>query len=606
VLSGEGKVLIYSNLVSEGLLPTALALESLGFHRHETRKNFMIKPGRLRGHYCILTGDPAMSDEDTTLKLFNSEENKEGDLLKIVIITKAASEGVDFKHIRQIHIMDPWWHLNRIEQVIGRGIRLCSHKSLPFEKRNAQIYLYVGVFGTTETIDHYLYRYAEAKAMKIGKVSRILKENSMDCTVNHAQLKTVESFGFNIPQTLSDGTQIEYPIGDSSFTIACDFMDCQYTCAYPEKKPIYQETLYDPYKTIDQVKSLFKRGYVYSIEQLYIELNHTVRVSYPHLYETLSIMVDTKTVCMDMLSRPGYLIDRMIHETAYYLYQPLGVGEDLTLYERRIPMNVAPHSVVFTPDEIEHEYTIESILENLNRGFEEAVQFSRKPIKDAIEWIHVIPSILPVLKETLEKHAIPVEDEIIRQTIADHLVEMLIYPEVQLLLNYLFFHEKLTVAETYAKKYFKPYTYQGNTLIRVWNDMDVHILKKQKHAWTRYDVQYTAPEETYQFGTVVGGIANHSMERRVMKTRLMSELNTLGQICDDANLTTVVTPRLNAILGGTYKYLKRDESCCLIELLLRYLHAISYKKSVWFLNAVDVIDFNKLGILKLLNTRKRK
>jgi len=63
---------------------------------------------------------------------------------------------------------------------------------------------------------------------------------------------------------------------------------------------------------------------------------------------------------------------------------------------------------------------------------------------------------------------------------------------------------------------------------------------------------------------------------------------------------------LNAILGGTYKYLKRDESCCLIELLLRYLQCIQYKNSIWFLNSVDVIDFNKSGILKLLNARKRK
>ena len=603
-LSGEGKVLIYTNLVTEGLIPTALAIESLGFHRHSSRKNFMVKPGSLKGHYCVLTGDSTLSDDDSTLKLFNSEENKNGELLKIVIITKAASEGVDFKHIRQIHIMDPWWHLNRMEQVIGRGIRLCSHKSLPFSKRNAQIYLYVAVIGDTETIDHYLYRYAENKAVKIGKVLRILKENSMDCTINHAQLKTVESFGFTIPQTLSDGTDIQYPIGDTSFTLGCDFMNCEYTCSASEKKAIYQETLYDPYKTIDRVKALFKKSYVYSLPQLYMELNQTLRVSYPHLYETLSVMTNTKTVCMDKLSRPGYLIDRMMKDSAYYIYQPFGVDENLTVYERRIPMHVAPHSVVFTPDEVEHEYTIESILEKINTGFNEATQSQRKPVKDATEWMYLVPSILPILKETLEKHEIPIQEELIRQLIADHFVEMLIYSEVKLLLNYLFFTDKLTEAETYAKKYFKPYTYNGHTLLRVWDDMEVYTLKKTQH-WVRYDIQHTFPEEKYTFGTVVGGISNHSAELRVMKTRLMSELNTLGQICDDANLTTVVTPRLNAILGGTYKYLKRDESCCLIEVMLRYLQHVHYKDEIWFLNSVEVIDFNKIGIVKLL-ARKRK
>jgi hypothetical protein len=134
--------------------------------------------------------------------------------------------------------------------------------------------------------------------------------------------------------------------------------------------------------------------------------------------------------------------------------------------------------------------------------------------------------------------------------------------------------------------------------------MEVYTLKKTQH-WVRYDIQHTFPEEKYTFGTVVGGISNHSAELRVMKTRLMSELNTLGQICDDANLTTVVTPRLNAILGGTYKYLKRDESCCLIEVMLRYLQHVHYKDEIWFLNSVEVIDFNKIGIVKLL-ARKRK
>ena len=38
--------------------------------------------------------------------------------------------------------MEPWYNLNRIEQVIGRAIRNCSHKSLPLLKRNSQIYLH--------------------------------------------------------------------------------------------------------------------------------------------------------------------------------------------------------------------------------------------------------------------------------------------------------------------------------------------------------------------------------------------------------------------------------------------------------------------------------
>ena len=45
-------------------------------------------------------------------------------MIKIVIGSVVEkSEGLDLKNIREIHILDPWYHLYRIEQIIGRGIR---------------------------------------------------------------------------------------------------------------------------------------------------------------------------------------------------------------------------------------------------------------------------------------------------------------------------------------------------------------------------------------------------------------------------------------------------------------------------------------------------
>jgi hypothetical protein len=216
---------------------------------------------------------------------------------------------VDLKNVRQIHVMDPWWHLNRIEQVIGRGIRLCSHKALPFEKRNAQIFLYVSVHGNMETVDHYLYRYSENKAKKIGKISRILKETSMDCVMNHPQLRTMESFGFTIPQTLSNGKKIDFPLGDASFTLSCDFMDCNYACSYSAEKPTIESEIYDVNKLIDKIKQLYKKAYIYTRKELHTELNIRGRVSYRQLYEALTLMIDHKLTFTDNLSRVGYLIN---------------------------------------------------------------------------------------------------------------------------------------------------------------------------------------------------------------------------------------------------------------------------------------------------------
>jgi hypothetical protein len=37
--------------------------------------------------------------------------------------------------------------MNRIEQIIGRAVRNFSHKDLPFEKRNVEIFMYGTILG---------------------------------------------------------------------------------------------------------------------------------------------------------------------------------------------------------------------------------------------------------------------------------------------------------------------------------------------------------------------------------------------------------------------------------------------------------------------------
>jgi type I site-specific restriction endonuclease len=73
------------------------------------------------------------------------------------------------KYIREIYVFDSWFHLNKLEQVIGRGIRYCSHALLKDDKedkRNCTIYLLVNAFreGDRETMDMYSYRRAIRKA----------------------------------------------------------------------------------------------------------------------------------------------------------------------------------------------------------------------------------------------------------------------------------------------------------------------------------------------------------------------------------------------------------------------------------------------------------
>ena len=183
ILNSEGIILVYSQFIDAGLVPVALALEELGFGR--LKNNNLLKSNRnienidavtmkpdkntkTPAKYSMFTGNEAYSPNNyKELEIINKDENKNGELCKVVLISMAGSEGIDFKNLRQVHILEPWYNLNRIEQIVGRAIRNCSHKKLPLTKRNAQVFLHGSyIDNQNECVDLMIYRYAEKNLKK--------------------------------------------------------------------------------------------------------------------------------------------------------------------------------------------------------------------------------------------------------------------------------------------------------------------------------------------------------------------------------------------------------------------------------------------------------
>ena len=82
----------------------------------------------------------------TQIKSFDSVENNfMGEVIKIFMITASGAEGINLKNTRYVHIVEPYWHMVRIEQVIGRARRICSHQDLPKELRTIEVFLYMSV-----------------------------------------------------------------------------------------------------------------------------------------------------------------------------------------------------------------------------------------------------------------------------------------------------------------------------------------------------------------------------------------------------------------------------------------------------------------------------
>jgi len=240
----DGIIFIYSQYINNGLIPIALALEYMGYSKYNG--SLMNNSVPNKGNYIIISGDNELSANayEDYIKIQNS--NKKGDKIKIILGSETAAEGLDFSYIREVHILDPWFHLNKIEQVIGRGIRNCSHIDLDKENRNVTIFMYAATksdnpSNDNETIDLEIYRHAELKSKQMAEIEYLLKINSVDC------------------ELMKEGNIFKNDVDKSK---KCNYKECKYKCNIKSKKKssilINQSNSELNYDTLDFNKSIIK------------------------------------------------------------------------------------------------------------------------------------------------------------------------------------------------------------------------------------------------------------------------------------------------------------------------------------------------------------
>jgi len=240
-----GLHLVYSQFRTlEGLGIFKLALNQNGFAEFTINKNKTTKLWEINIHpddidkpkYITYTGSIDSTDKERKeilLNIYNgffdnipkelveqieqiSPNNNYGEIIKVFLITSSGAEGLDLKNTRYVHIMEPFWNLVRIEQVIGRAVRICSHKNLPEEFRTVQAYVYISCFTQQQinshktldimmtdtskkgvkkpiTTDESLYETSLIKDHAISQLIKIVKETSIDCNIyiNNSREKLV-------------------------------------------------------------------------------------------------------------------------------------------------------------------------------------------------------------------------------------------------------------------------------------------------------------------------------------------------------------------------------------------------------------------------------
>ena len=529
IKKSTGIVLIYSQYIDGGIVPMALALEEMGFTRFGTseytkqlfEKNSAEKIDALTmkpltevksnfqpAKYVMITGDRAYSPQNAQdVKEITNPNNKNGEKIKVVLISKAGSEGLDFKCIRQIHILEPWYNMNRIEQIIGRGVRNLSHCLLPFEERNVEIYMHGSVLEEKkdhEPVDIYIYRLAKKKAEKIGKVTRVMKESSVDCVLNIGQKNfTVEklqniSENQNMKIILSTNKKgIDFKIGDSPHSAICDYMEsCDYKCNSKEQttlKEINENTYSTNFlqsnnnRIMMRIRDVFREKggeHFYSLNQLIDLINVTKQYPIDQIYSSLhSFIKNDNEYLIDKYGRRGNLKQK----GNIYAFQPIEINdENITVFERKVPVDYKRSNVVmeipkdfsdvYKDEEPEHIIDSDSIIREITTNLNSATKEQEIQQGD-LNWYKHASKVLNHLQLV---HNISYENYV--KYIIHHNIDMLM-PESKLLLISRFYgkvvnESKLTEVEKEIKSYL-------DKMILVYKNKNAFLIINEKN-WTLY------------------------------------------------------------------------------------------------------------------------
>ncbi len=327
----RGNVFVYSEFVTAGpgCILFGLLLELLGYARYtvqapEEREELSYQCDEpetavnisKKDRYAIITGETNRTEITEIIRIFNSRENINGEIIKCIIGSKVTREGLSFNNVQHIIILTPEWNYSSLYQAISRGIRATSHVELlkihP-EGLPINIYCLANDFGDINpdsdnfNIDYYMYKTSEDKDIKIKKIERIIKQSAIDCLLLKDQNKLIGQ----------DGSPL------------CDYQSCTYSCANQalgiENKSTYYYT-YDEKKTqlIYDIYTIMNTRNIVSLEELMTILKIDEKY---FITRAIHDLISEHRIMIDRFGRNMYLSVK----DDYIMYQPDPMDSDISL-----------------------------------------------------------------------------------------------------------------------------------------------------------------------------------------------------------------------------------------------------------------------------------
>lgn len=654
IMKSKGIIIVYSQYIDGGVVPTALALEELGFTRYGSasftkplfdkpptepidsitmKPKSQVKERFKQAKYVMITGDKLFSPNNLDdIKYITNSDNKNGENVKVILITKAAAEGLDFKNVRQVHIMEPWYNMNRTEQIIGRGVRNLSHCDLPFEERNVEIYLHATTpTDDEETADLYVYRFAEKKSVLIGNVSRAMKEISVDCQLNIEQTnftidklaQIVQNQNITIQLSSNPSEKIPFQIGDKPFTPICDYMDnCNYQCAprnNSNNTEIVNHTYSEDYARIGfsaivkRIRQLFKEQFFYKRKDLINSINIIKKYPKEQIDFAITRFIDNKNeVIVDKYGRNGNLINK----GQYYVFQPTEITDEYaSLIERSIPVQFKPTSIELElPTQLSSEKQTENNIEPAINNYNAIIQTLTENIINTLDNSSIIKSG----DNDWYKHMNKVYDDLLKNKfdkpqlekyVIHHFLDSLSIQDKVTTINYIFQKDvDLSKDELIIKTYFLSYTInegKGIVLIDVlnakqpfriytlntestpiWNKVESTDIGKYKSDLKEFVVANVSTINT----SIFGFIDRDTKQNIIFKTRTIGDKqrNISGFNCNTAGKNDIIKKinELPITLSIDYDTVKKQGMCVIFELIFRKLDEDRFNGKRWLFDTV--------------------
>ena len=261
-----GLHLIYSQFRTlEGVGILSLVLKQNGFAQFKISKSRPFKidiapEDEGKPMFGLYTGTETVEEKEIIRNIFNgdwekipsslskelktrAENNNLGEIIKVLMITSSGSEGITLKNTRYVHLIEPYWHPVRTDQVIGRARRICSHKDLPITPinlRTVEVFTYLMTFTdkqingdktaekkedqnplvsqalknskadkskidktTVFTSDETLFEISNIKKTTNNSILKAIKESSIDCVIHSKSNKKegIACYSFGSPST---------------------------------------------------------------------------------------------------------------------------------------------------------------------------------------------------------------------------------------------------------------------------------------------------------------------------------------------------------------------------------------------------------------------